>query len=133
MSLFLEQFEMAGPGLPVELIANVSLTMPVHFRFGPTGFIESVLFGLPDLQAYWAPPVIDDDDFEQYDRSREDEDNDGFNISEDLLDKNEDTNESGIISDVSMDEVIDLIDVDSDEDDSDDEEVVFLEEVISLD
>lgn len=125
---------MADPAVPIELLALVSLTMPVHFRIGSSGFVESVLFGLPDIQAYWAPTVVNDENDED-DGSRDE----SFEEVESPL-------ESGIDSDVTMDS--DLEDKEIDDDvinvyqeeivdegniDSNDNDIVFLQEVITVD
>lgn len=115
---------MAAP--PLELLATVALTMPVNFRLGADGRIESVVFGVPQLQAHWAPNVVDDNDTDS-----DDDDGSGDDSAMD---------ESGIDEDVAMSEDEDEDDDDDDEsnnnndgeDSDDDDDVVILEEVINL-
>lgn len=132
--------------LPIELLANVALTIPVQFRIGVNGYIETVQFGVPDLQARWAVPAADDtDDSDASDTSDgDDSDNDDEDGSDDSGGSSDDSDmESGIDGDICMssdaeDEDNDddseiSVDEEDDNDNSDnDDDVIFIEEVINL-
>lgn len=122
---------------PMDLLATLALSMPVLFRVGVNGNIESVLFGVPDVQTYWAPlsahPSDHDDNDHDGQGSSEGDEDAGSNIDE----VNDSGMEESSTEEVSMDDSSsneksnNNMSNDGDEN-NDDDDVVFLEEIIVL-